>query len=82
MMENTQINQTGEKMMKRLIGTAIMASTLLAFGVVSACDDHVGKCEIEDWRWFKISEMNMLTIEGVATCDSGMISVSIYLPVA
>lgn len=67
-----------KKMMKRLIVMAIMASALFASGVVGACDDHVGKCEIEDWRWFKISEVNMLTIEGVASCDSGMISVRIY----
>ena len=64
--------------MKRAIGTAIIASALLTSGVVGACDDHVGKCEIEDWRWYEVPGMDMLYIEGVATCDSGEITIRIY----
>ena len=45
-----------------------MRSILLAFAVVPlgvgsalACDDHVGTCEIEAWRWY--STGHYLTVE-------------------
>ena len=41
-----------------------------------ACDDHIGTCEIEDWRWQ--NAMGMLTIEGSATCDSGLAHIRLY----
>ena len=42
-----------------------------------ACDDHVGKCEIEAWRWFDPMP-GMLTIEGSASCDFGLASIRLF----
>ena len=50
----------------------------LAPGVALACDDHIGKCEIEEWRHEYTSSMKALTIEGVATCDKGEIRLRFY----
>lgn len=62
----------------KILTIAVMAMAGLLNAVPSiACDDHVGKCELEDWRW-KESFGNMLEIEGVATCNKGMISIRIY----
>lgn len=58
--------------------TAILAAAVL-FGSISAfaCDDHVGACEIEAWRAYNALP-GMLTIEGSATCDSGLASIRLY----
>ena len=61
--------------MRGLIAAA--AAALLCAGVVHACDDHHGACEIEDWRW-NIAMGNFLTVEGVTTCDSGLIQIRLY----
>ena len=60
-----------------------MRSILLALTVVPlclgsalACDDHVGTCEIEDWRWQ--NAMGMLSIEASTTCDSGLAHIRLY----
>ena len=60
-----------------------MRASLLAFAMVPfclnsalACDDHVGACEIEDWRWY--STGGYLTIEGSTTCDSGFARIRLY----
>ena len=29
-----------------------LAAIPLCLGSALACDDHVGTCEIEDWRWY------------------------------
>lgn len=58
--------------MKRLM----MAVALMAAGAAWACDDHVGECQIEDWRW-KVSG-TYLTVEGVATCDRGRVYLRMY----
>ena len=50
----------------------------LWFGVALACDDHIGKCEIEEWRWDYTAIMETLTIEGSATCDTGKVSMRLY----
>lgn len=63
--------------MKLLTITVMLMAGLLNAVPSIACDDHVGKCELEDWRWQE-SIGNMLQIEGVATCDDGMISIRIY----
>ena len=55
--------------------TIALAALLLA-SMAAACDDHHGECEIEDWR--AINMMSSLMIEGVATCDSGMVSIRVY----
>ena len=46
-------------------------------GAALACDDHVGKCEVEDWRWSGPAG-GYLSIEGVATCDAGRIRLRLY----
>ena len=56
-------------------------STIAAFCLAStaslACDDHTGTCEIEDWRWGPPMG-GYLSVEGVATCDTGWIRVRLY----
>ena len=47
-----------------------------SFGIARACDDHVGTCQIDDWRSYQ--QLNYLNIEGVATCDSGKVNLRIY----
>ena len=54
---------------------AVLAG-LLGAGIAQACDDHHGACEIEDWRWYSVADY--LTVEGVATCDTGHIRVRLY----
>ena len=60
----------------------IVLSTITAFCLAStaalACDDHVGKCEIEDWNYSYTSMMKALTIDGVATCDAGEVRLRLY----
>ena len=60
-----------------------MRRVLLAFAMIPlglgsalACDDHIGTCEIEAWRWY--STGHFLTVEGSATCDSGFARVRLY----
>ena len=57
---------------------AVVAATFMLFygGVAMACDDHVGKCELEAWRGYKTG--GYVTIEGSATCDAGRIVVRLY----
>ena len=50
----------------------------LAPGIALACDDHIGKCEIEDWKHTYTGMMKALQIDGVATCDKGRISLRLY----
>ena len=45
---------------------------------ISACDDHHGACEVEDWRYWHIEAARILGIEGVATCDTGTITIRLY----
>lgn len=53
------------------------AAVLLFAGIAHACDDHHGTCEIEDWRWYSTAG-TYLTVEGVATCDTGHIRIRFY----
>ena len=50
----------------------------MAPGVALACDDHVGKCEIEDWKHTYTGMMEALVIDGVTTCDAGEIRLRLY----
>ena len=51
----------------------------LASTAALACDDHFGKCEVEDWRWYSILGLgNVLSLEGVTTCDAGRITLRLY----
>ena len=62
-------------MRERTIRKTLLAC--LALGVVPgaalACDDHHGVCEIEDWTYTYTGMMEVLQIDGVATCDAGEI---------
>ena len=49
----------------------------LASTTVLACDDHIGMCEVEDWRWSGPTG-GYLTIDGVTTCDTGRIRLRLY----
>ena len=59
--------------------TALLTITAfcLASTTALACDDHIGKCDVEDWRWSGPTG-GYLTIEGVATCDTGRIRLRLY----
>lgn len=48
----------------------------LSLGSALACDDHVGSCQIEDWRWYKL--LDDVVIEGSTTCDSGKAQIRLY----
>lgn len=61
--------------MRTLIATA--AAFWLAGGVALACDDHIGTCEIEDWRW-QAPFPGTLMLDGVVTCNSGKITLRLY----
>lgn len=60
------------KAMLTVAGLCLLTSGALA------CDDHVGACEIEDWRHDYVSVMQALRIEGVATCDAGRVRLRLY----
>ena len=61
--------------MRELI--VVTAAGLVWAGIAHACDDHHGTCEIEDWRWYS-TVGSFLTVEGVATCDTGHIRIRLY----
>lgn len=42
-----------------------------------ACDDHVGKCELEAWR-ANSAAMGMVMIDGSATCNNGTATIRLY----
>ena len=48
----------------------------LCFGIAAACDDHVGKCELEAWR--AQNESGIFMLDGSATCDEGRATVRLY----
>ena len=60
----------------RLIALAVAAA--LASGGALACDDHIGKCEIEDWTYGYTAVLQALTIDGVATCNAGTVRLQLY----
>ena len=62
--------------MKKLALAAL--ALCLVPGIALSCDDHIGKCEIEEWRHEYTSSMQALSIEGVATCDEGKIRLRFY----
>ena len=53
--------------------TAFLLATVSAW----ACDDHVGECEIEDWRLSNLLG-DTAVLEGVATCDEGKAIIRLY----
>ena len=60
--------------MRELIAAATVA--LLGADIAQACDNHHGKCDIEDWRWYSVADY--LTVDGVATCDAGRVRIRLY----
>ena len=50
----------------------------IAGGQALACDDHHGACEIEDWTYSYNAMMQAITIDGVATCDTGQVRLRFY----
>ena len=65
-------------MTKPLIPAALAAALLFPAGVALACDDHHGTCEIEDWKATYMTGMQAIRIDGVATCDTGRITLRLY----
>ena len=61
------------------IFTLTLAIFLLWFGSAVANDghDHLGECEIEEWRWDR-DILGSLIIEGSTTCASGSVTISLY----
>ena len=59
------------------LAVAIATAFSLCLGVAVACDDHVGKCELEAWR-ANPAAMGMVSIDGSATCDSGSATIRLY----
>ena len=47
-------------------------------GVAPACDDHVGKCELDAWRARYAESMGTIFLDGSATCDRGRIIIRMY----
>ena len=62
-------------MLKNLLAALVLC---LAPGAALACDDHGGKCEIEDLIHAYTLIMNALTIDGVATCNAGEVRLRLY----
>ena len=60
------------------IALSAITAFFLASTAALACDDHVGKCEIEDWNYSYTPMMKALTIDGVATCDAGEVRLRLY----
>ena len=58
--------------------TPILATAALWPTLALACDDHIGKCEIEDWKYTYTPMMQALQIDGVATCDKGEVRLRLY----
>ena len=63
--------------MKLSIFATVFAVAILCPPPAMACDDHVGTCELEAWRAHNAIP-GILTIEGSATCDSGVVSIRLY----
>ena len=62
--------------MKSLLATA--AALSLAAGAALACDDHIGTCEVEHWRYHHTAALRILGIEGTATCHEGEVTIRAY----
>ena len=56
--------------------TALALAGCLLVMPALACDDHHGSCEIEGWR--HVDMFGSLVIEGVTTCDTGMVTIRLY----
>ncbi|MCY3794811.1 MAG: hypothetical protein OXG51_10620 [Gammaproteobacteria bacterium] len=57
----------------------IAAAAVLWPALSHACDDHVGKCKIEAWRYTHTPAIRLLTIEGSASCNEGTVNMRLYV---
>ena len=57
---------------------SIMSGILLSFSIAVACDDHVGKCQVDAWRHAFNSRINIITLQGSSTCNRGLIQIRFY----
>ena len=62
---------------KGLVVIVALVFSGVFFAPVLACDDRVGKCEVEDWRWHAAIG-GLLVIEGSTTSDKGEIRIRLY----
>ena len=62
--------------MKRIALCALAASMMVAGAAVAQDEDSA--CAVEDWRWYHTNALRALGIEGVATCDTGRITLRAY----
>ena len=62
---------------KGLVVIVALVFSGVFFAPVLACDDRVGKCEVEDWRWYAAIG-GLLVIEGSTTSDKGEIRIRLY----
>ena len=59
--------------------TVAGAAVFMTFlGVAAACDDHVGKCELEAWVANRNATVGLVSIDGSATCDKGSATIRMY----
>ena len=64
--------------MARFVCALLCAYGLLAASTALACDDHHGKCKIEDWIARYNAAMGLSFIDGVTTCDKGRATIRFY----
>ena len=66
--------------MMRMVLIAALATTVfcLASSPALADDNHADGCLIEEWRADYDSVLRLLTVEGVATCHRGHLSMRLY----
>ena len=50
-----------------------LAASMLLVGTAVAQDEE-SACEVDDWRWYHTKALRVMGIEGVATCDTGRIT--------
>lgn len=63
--------------MKYILMSAVLITAMLP-GLSLSCDDHHGKCEIEDWKHSHNQFGEILSIQGVTTCNKGFIRIRMY----
>ena len=74
------MSDAGDFMMKTLRSGLLLPAAAAALWATTAvaCDDHIGKCKIKDWKPTYTGTIQALTIDGVATCDEGKIMLQLY----
>ena len=60
----------------RALLSATLAAVLFSCAPVLACDDHVGKCELDAVKPNRLG--GLLNFHGSATCDRGRVFIRVY----